>query len=181
MSPYLRAVKTTSGAPAVQIIHLSHRRSREIEHIGSVHEEVELNDRFMAKHVTNGLGDCRLRDLTAKDVPAFLEGPAAVDPIPQASPQDPPRFHHVVCVSNKTIAEDAGDRSPDRTQRLLSRAGCDASGAVGVVRRVAVAGLDAATRRRGCRRAGKTGREESGCVPSRDAGHCPGAHCHCRR
>jgi hypothetical protein len=28
----------------------------------------------MAKHVTNGLGDCRLRDLTAKDAPAFLEG-----------------------------------------------------------------------------------------------------------
>jgi len=72
-----------------------------------------------------------------------------------------PARDHVVCVSNKTIAEDAGDRSPDRTQRLLIRAGCDASGAVGVVRRVAVAGLDAATRRRGCRRAGKAGRERS--------------------
>jgi integrase len=31
------------------------------------------NYRFMAKHVTEGLGDCRLRDLTAKDVQAFLE------------------------------------------------------------------------------------------------------------
>jgi integrase len=29
--------------------------------------------RFMAKHVTKGLGDRRLRDLTAKDVQAFLE------------------------------------------------------------------------------------------------------------
>ena len=31
------------------------------------------NYRFMAKHVTKGLGDRRLRDLTAKDVQAFLE------------------------------------------------------------------------------------------------------------
>lgn len=31
------------------------------------------NYRFMAKHVTTGLGDRRLRDLTAKDVQAFLE------------------------------------------------------------------------------------------------------------
>ena len=30
--------------------------------------------RFMAKHVTKGLGDRRLRDLTAKDVQGFLEG-----------------------------------------------------------------------------------------------------------
>jgi integrase len=31
------------------------------------------NYRFMAKHVTKGLGDCRMRDLTARDVQAFLE------------------------------------------------------------------------------------------------------------
>ena len=42
MSSYLRAVKTTSGATAVQIIHSSHRGSREIEHIGSAHDDVEL-------------------------------------------------------------------------------------------------------------------------------------------
>ena len=33
-----------------------------------------VNYRFMAQHVTRGLGECRLRDLTAKDVQAFLEG-----------------------------------------------------------------------------------------------------------
>ena len=38
-------------------------------------------------------------------------------------------------------------RSPARTQRLPGHAACDAPGAVGIVRRVAVAGLDAATRR----------------------------------
>lgn len=42
MSPYLRTVKTTSGATAVQIVHSSHRGSRDIEHIGSAHDEVEL-------------------------------------------------------------------------------------------------------------------------------------------
>ena len=31
------------------------------------------NYRFMAKHVTRGLGDRRLRDLTAQEVQAFLE------------------------------------------------------------------------------------------------------------
>ena len=42
MSPYLRTVKTTSGATAVQIVHSSYRGSRDIEHIGSAHDEVEL-------------------------------------------------------------------------------------------------------------------------------------------
>jgi hypothetical protein len=39
---YVRTVKTSSGATAVQIVHSYHRGSREIEHIGSAHEEVEL-------------------------------------------------------------------------------------------------------------------------------------------
>src|SRR5215472_4793241 len=42
MSPYLRTVKTTSGARAVQIVYSSHRGSRDIEHIGSAHDDVEL-------------------------------------------------------------------------------------------------------------------------------------------
>ena len=49
-----------------------------------------------------------------------------------------------------TIAAQAGDRAPDKTQRLLSRAVWDTFAAMGVVRRFAVAGLDEA--------AGKTGR-----------------------
>jgi hypothetical protein len=35
-------VKTSSGATAVQIVHSSHRGSRDIEHIGSAHDDVEL-------------------------------------------------------------------------------------------------------------------------------------------
>ena len=40
--PYVRTVKTSSGATAVQIVYSSHRGSREIEHLGSAHDEVEL-------------------------------------------------------------------------------------------------------------------------------------------
>src|SRR2546429_4408784 len=42
MSPYVRTVKTASGARAVQIVHSSRRGSRDIEHIGSAHDDGEL-------------------------------------------------------------------------------------------------------------------------------------------
>jgi Transposase DDE domain len=42
VSPYLRTVKTSSGATAVQIVHSSHRGSRDIEHIGSAHDDAGL-------------------------------------------------------------------------------------------------------------------------------------------
>jgi hypothetical protein len=40
--PYVRTVKTASGARAVQIVWSSRRGSRQIEHIGSAHDEFEL-------------------------------------------------------------------------------------------------------------------------------------------
>ena len=40
--PYVRTVKTASGATAVQIVYSFHRGSREIEHIGSAHDDAEL-------------------------------------------------------------------------------------------------------------------------------------------
>src|SRR3954452_13064705 len=42
MSPYVRTVKTASGATAVQIVHSSTRGARDIEHIGSAHDDAEL-------------------------------------------------------------------------------------------------------------------------------------------
>jgi SRSO17 transposase len=51
-----------------------------------------------------------------------------------------------------TIAARAGDRAPDKTQRLLSRAAWDTFAAMGVVRRFAVAGLDEAAGKIGRRR-----------------------------
>ena len=40
--PYVRTVRTASGATAVQIVHSYHRGSRRIEHIGSAHDDAEL-------------------------------------------------------------------------------------------------------------------------------------------
>jgi hypothetical protein len=46
-----------------------------------------------------------------------------------------------------TITKHAGDRTPDRTQRLPNRAAWDTLAAMSQVRRFAAAGLDAAARR----------------------------------
>jgi uncharacterized protein YuzE len=40
--PYVRTVRTKSGATAVQVVWSSRRGSREIEHLGSAHDEQEL-------------------------------------------------------------------------------------------------------------------------------------------
>jgi hypothetical protein len=40
--PYIRTVKTSSGATAVQIVYSYHRGSRKIEHIGSAHDDAEV-------------------------------------------------------------------------------------------------------------------------------------------
>jgi len=42
VSPYVRTVKTASGARAVQIVHSSRFGLRDIEHIGSAHDDAEL-------------------------------------------------------------------------------------------------------------------------------------------
>ena len=67
-----------------------------------------------------------------------------------------------------SIARHAGDKTPDRTQRLLNHASWDTFAAMGVVRRFAVAGLEEAARR-GKRRRGlvigaidETGQEKAG-------------------
>jgi hypothetical protein len=70
-------------------------------------------------------------------------------------------------VNGWSIARRGGDRTPDRTQRLLNHASWDTFAAMSVVRRFAVAGLEAAARRR--RRGGmvigaidETGQEKAG-------------------
>ena len=42
MVAYVRTVKTSSGATAVQIVWSSRRGSRKIEHLGSAHDEAGL-------------------------------------------------------------------------------------------------------------------------------------------
>jgi hypothetical protein len=62
-----------------------------------------------------------------------------------------------------SIAQHVGDRTPDRTQRLLNHAAWDTFAAMGVVRRFAVADLDEAARRPGRRGALRIGAlDESG-------------------
>jgi SRSO17 transposase len=68
-------------------------------------------------------------------------------------------------VNGWSIARRGGDRTPDRTQRLLNHASWDTSAAMSVVRRFAAAGLDAAARRRGGMVIGaidETGQEKAG-------------------
>jgi hypothetical protein len=71
-------------------------------------------------------------------------------------------------VNGWSIARRGGDRTPDRTQRLLNHASWDTFAAMAVVRRFAVVGLEAAARR-GRRRGGmvigaidETGQEKAG-------------------
>jgi SRSO17 transposase len=66
-----------------------------------------------------------------------------------------------------SVAEHAGDRSPDRSQRLLSRASWDEAAAMSQVRKYAAAGLDHAARRSRRRRMtvgalDETGQEKQG-------------------
>ena len=61
-----------------------------------------------------------------------------------------------------SVAEHAGDRTPDRSQRLLSRASWDESAAMSQVRRYAAAGLDDAARRSRRRRMAVGALDETG-------------------
>ena len=68
-------------------------------------------------------------------------------------------------VNGWSIARRGGDRTPDRTQRLLNHASWDTSAAMAVVRGFAVAGLDMVARRRGRLVIGaidETGQEKAG-------------------
>ena len=67
-------------------------------------------------------------------------------------------------VNGWSIARHGGDRTPDRTQRLLNHAAWDTFAAMGVVRRFAVTGLDAAARRGGMviGAVDETGQEKAG-------------------
>ena len=60
--PYVRTVRTASGATAVQIVYSSHRGSRDIEHIGSAHDdaEVELLKAVARQRLAAGQGELEL-------------------------------------------------------------------------------------------------------------------------
>jgi hypothetical protein len=62
MSPYVRTVKTGSGATAVQIVYWSRRGSREIEHLGSAHDDagVEVLRAAARQRLAAGQGELDL-------------------------------------------------------------------------------------------------------------------------
>jgi hypothetical protein len=62
VSPYVRTVKTSSGATAVQIVYSSRRGSREIDHLGSAHSdaEVELLKAAARQRLAAGQGEVDL-------------------------------------------------------------------------------------------------------------------------
>ena len=75
--PYVRTVKTASGARAVQIVWSFHRGSRDIEHIGSAHDDAELELLKAAARQRLAAGQGEL-DLA-------LDAPAAGGPLPITS------------------------------------------------------------------------------------------------
>jgi hypothetical protein len=77
--PYARTVQTKSGSTAVRVVWSSRRGSREIEHIGSAHDDAELEalkaaagQRIAAgqTELDLGLGDSMISDADMKDIEA---------------------------------------------------------------------------------------------------------------
>jgi hypothetical protein len=95
-----------------------------------------------AASIGAGLGRRKRAELLELLRPCF----ARVEPWLQAGKYAAERMSQIPRRNGWTIAEQAGDRTPDRTQRLLSRAVWDTAAAMTVVRRFAVAGLDQAAR-----------------------------------
>src|SRR3954469_3367272 len=79
MAPYVRTVKTASGARAVQIVYSSRRGSRDIEHIGSAHDEAELEALKAAARRRLAAGQLEL------DFGKAFSRPAAGGPLPITS------------------------------------------------------------------------------------------------
>jgi len=95
-----------------------------------------------AARIGAGLGRRKRAELLELLRPCF----ARVEPWLQAGKYAAALMSDLPRRNGWTLAERAGDRTPDRMQRLLSRAVWDAGAAMRVVRRFAVAGLDQAAR-----------------------------------
>jgi DDE superfamily endonuclease len=98
-----------------------------------------------AARIGAGLGRRKRAELLELLRPCF----ARVAPWLQAGKYTAALMSQITRRNGWTTAEHAGDRTPDKTQRLLNRAVWDTFAAMRVVRRFAVAGLDEAARRRG--------------------------------
>ena len=77
--PHVRAVNAASGATAVQIVWSSRGRSRSIDHLGSAHDEVEL-DALKAAAAERLAAGQNVLDLG-------VAGPSGAEPLPITSSQ----------------------------------------------------------------------------------------------
>jgi SRSO17 transposase len=100
-----------------------------------------------AARIGAGLGRRKRSELLELLRPCFVR----VEPWLQAAKYVAALMSQIPRRNGWTLAEQAGDRSPDQMQRLLSRAVWDTSAAMRAVRRFAVAGLDQAARSGGRR------------------------------
>ena len=58
----MRTVKTASGATAVQIVYSMRRGSRQMEHIGSAHEDAEVE--LLKAAAISGCMRCKVRSIS---------------------------------------------------------------------------------------------------------------------
>jgi len=122
-----------------------------------------------AVRIGAGLGRRKRAELLGLLRPCFTR----VEPCLQAGKYAAALMSQMPRRNGWTIAEHAGDRAPDKTQRLLNRAVWDAAAAAGVVRRFAVAGLDQAGGRRGLvvGAVDETGQVKQGVAPPAHPAH----------
>src|SRR4051812_49499995 len=93
MSPYVRTVKTSSGATAVQIVYSFSKGSRQIEHLGSAHDDagVELLKAAARQRLAAGQGELDLGLSSTSPSGAAVGGgvPGAALPRTRARVGDP--------------------------------------------------------------------------------------------
>jgi hypothetical protein len=74
---YVRTVKTASGATAVQIVYSKRRGARRMEHVGSAHDEREL-EALKAAAAQRLAGGQQVLELDAGEAPVAVPGPLPI-------------------------------------------------------------------------------------------------------
>ena len=124
---YVRTVKTTSGATAVQIVHGKRRGARRMEHIGSAHDEHELEalktaaaQRLALLHPQLDLG---LDGTDGADGGGVTGGPAVVGPgpLPIVSSRAGPLWDGLSAAYDLLGFEQASGRDEVFRQLVLAR------------------------------------------------------------
>jgi hypothetical protein len=130
---YVRTVRTASGATAVQIVHSSRRGSRDIEHLGSAHDEAELEalKAAAARRLTRGQDELGLG----------LDAVASAGPLEIVSS----RMGHLwdaLCRAYDTLGFDAAANDDEVFRQLVLARIIEPTSKLDSLRVLAEAGLD---------------------------------------